>query len=407
MNKAQFPAAWRVKPTAQQWKALSYVDTPYLLYGGAAGGGKSIFLLLAASLWTDYPDYAALMLRRNYGDLTQEGGILNEARKWWTNAGARWRQDMFAFEFPSGATIAFGHLSDSGAHLRYQGGEYQHIAFDEAGNIPSAQIDFLQTRLRKKAGNPIPLQMRLTANPGGVSHNYLKDRYMRGADPEYEFIPSQIEDNDHLDRDAYIKTLEGLDSVTYKRYRYGDWDIAPSEFFALNELERIDHAPDDIVLTIRAWDLAATETGDYTAGVLLGRRADDTLTILDLQRFRLPPGQVERRIMQTAQRDGAETRIYIEQEPGSSGKLLARQLKVMLQDYLVATIPSTGQKTARARPLATAIENGIVSMAGGAWNGALLDELGNFPDGDNDDIVDALSLAFNRLGRTPKPVGIL
>lgn len=146
----------------------------------------------------------------------------------------------------------------------------------------------------------------------------------------------------------------------------------------------------------RGWDLAGTKGGgDYTAGGKLGVCPDGTYIIADMARDQLDPGDVERLIKNTASADGKACNIAIPQDPGQAGKAQIRGLTTLLGGYPVSSKPVSGDKVTRARPLAAQVNIGNVRMLRGGWNDALKAEMRNFPNGKNDDQVDALSLAFD------------
>lgn len=152
---------------------------------------------------------------------------------------------------------------------------------------------------------------------------------------------------------------------------------------------------------VRYWDKAASASkGDYTVGVLMARSAEGRYIILDVVRGRWETFARERVISDTAARDRArwgEVAIWLEQEPGSGGVDSARATIRALSGYAVRAETVTGQKTARAEPLAAQAGAGNVSLVRAAWNAAWIDELCVFPHGEHDDQVDASSGAFNKL----------
>jgi predicted phage terminase large subunit-like protein len=147
----------------------------------------------------------------------------------------------------------------------------------------------------------------------------------------------------------------------------------------------------------RYWDLAATVGGDWTAGAKGGRN-DGVTYIADMRRLRGTPAQVEALVRQTAELDGRNVPIYIEQEPGSSGvNTIDHYQRHVLPGFIVYGVRSTGSKSERAAPVSSAAEAGNVRLLRGHWNAAFLDEIEAFPQGAHDDQVDALSGLFEKL----------
>lgn len=163
------------------------------------------------------------------------------------------------------------------------------------------------------------------------------------------------------------------------------------------------------VSRVRYWDLAATEPSemnpdpDWTCGALVsidnGQRPA-RYCIEHVARFRLQPGKVEDRIIELAREDGLR-RVGIEQEPGSAGKSQVAHYKRQVSGISrVEGHRPTGPKETRAEIVAAAAEQGRVSIVRGSWNLGLLDELEEFPNGNHDDQVDALSGAWDLLQRS-------
>lgn len=155
--------------------------------------------------------------------------------------------------------------------------------------------------------------------------------------------------------------------------------------------------------TVRRWDLAATdekkgEDPDYSVGALVGEGTDGYYYVLDLVRMRETPGQVERRMALTADRDGHAVRIRMEQEPGSAGKLLVHNYaRTIFRRFAFRGVRSTGNKVLRAEKLAAAAERGEIRVLRAPWNKEFFKELTRFPYVTHDDQVDACSGAFEDL----------
>jgi predicted phage terminase large subunit-like protein len=145
------------------------------------------------------------------------------------------------------------------------------------------------------------------------------------------------------------------------------------------------------------WWAAMYQQSPYARTGKTFKRAD-FIWIKDIIRVREDAAEVERIIAQAALMDGKETRIFMEQEGGASGKsLISYYARTVLKGYSFEGIPSTGSKPLRAQPLAAAVANGNVHLIAAGWNSEFLDEAEQFPNGAHDDQVDAAAQAFNML----------
>ena len=170
-------------------------------------------------------------------------------------------------------------------------------------------------------------------------------------------------------------------------------------------LDIIDFVPDvDKLPKARVWDLAATEdAGDFTTGGLYTySKPIDTLNIHNMIRTQKSPGGVEDLVRRTAIADGTNTKIYIEQEPGSSGKALIHHFQTtVLPEFHVEAVPATDGKLFRAQPMLAAAEAGKVKLVKGNWNSKFIEEFGDFPGGSHDDQVDNAAIAYTKMsGKT-------
>lgn len=387
------------KPFRQQAEFLLSTEEE-VFYGGAAGGGKSDALLMAALQYVEAPWYSALILRRTYPELTQEGGLIDRSHEWLGETDAEWSESRKQWTFPTGATLQFGHMEYEKDKYRYQGSAYHFIGFDELTQFTETQYRFMFRSLRKDADDWLPLRMRATGNPGGPGHDWVKERFIEG---DKRFIPSTWRENPYLDRESYERALNELDWITRRQLRDGDWYTNPQGgLFQRDWFSVHDEAP-RVVDAVRFWDLAATKpTGgsdpDYTVGLLLGKDESGDAWVLDVRRIRGTPREVERLIVQTAQVDGPDIRIRKEEEGGASGKMLTEHFRGLLAGYDFRGVRPVGDKYARARPVSSYAEAGRIHLLRGPWVKEFLDEVEAFPmDGVHDDQVDALSGAFREL----------
>jgi len=394
-------------PTERQRRFMA-VSKKEAFYGGAAGGGKSDALLMAALEDIDVDGYNALLLRKTYKDLSLPEALISRSHEWFSKTKAHWNGMEHKWSFPSGATISFGHLDHENAKFNYQSAAFQYVGFDEVTQFTETQYKYLFSRLRRLQGKNLSLKMRSAANPDGIGFEWVKRRFVKPGNPERPFIPSRLADNPHLDQESYRASLEELDPVTRARYLMGDWDVRPEgKKFRREWFEIVDEAPATFRKMIRYWDMAATEAKegkdpDWTVGTLMGIAADGTIWIVHVNRFRKTPGSTEQIVAQTAKSDraryGMGLVVGMEQEPGASGIIANEHYrKDVLMGYVFHSDAVSGSKEVRANPFASYAEAGNVKLVAGAWNESWLDELTIFPDGEHDDQIDSGSGAFNFL----------
>jgi len=225
--------------------AFLLAEAAEVLYGGAAGGGKTAGLLMAALQYVDVPGYAALLLRRTYDELEQEGSLIPLSKEWLLDAPRsarpRWHETRHLWTFPSGATIRFGHCQYEQDKYRYQSGGYQLVGFDELTHFSEGiylYIGFSRRRRRiDLADIGVPTRVRSAANPGGVGHGWVKRRLVdvETREPASVFIPAKVSDNPGLDADEYAQTLGHLDEVLRRQLLDGDWGVAEGLAFTYRD----------------------------------------------------------------------------------------------------------------------------------------------------------------------------
>lgn len=394
-------------PTAKQ---IAFLAAPQLevLYGGAAGGGKSEALLMAALQYIDQPHYAALLLRKTFTDLSLPNALMDRAQQWLGGTDARWNERDKRWTFPSGATLTFGYLENKHDRYRYQSSEFQFVGFDELTQFTESDYRYLFSRLRRLHNSPLPLRMRAATNPGGIGHEWVKQRFIQQRDPDRLFIPARIEDNPFLHHD-YRDSLRRLSYVERQQLEHGDWEIMESGNYFKREWWKLLAEPPLAVRKVRAWDFASTEPSesnrdpDWSVGLLLYEVAGG-YCVADVQRFRASPGGVAIRFAQTALIDGTDTQIVIEQEQGASGKMMIHYLQreVDLSRYTIHAHRPSRDKITRARPVSAECERNKIAVVVRDWTNEFITELERFPTGAHDDQVDALSLAYHALTTTDK-----
>jgi predicted phage terminase large subunit-like protein len=227
-------------------------------------------------------------------------------------------------------------------------------------------------------------------------------------------MPARISDNPSLDREAYVESLMELDAVERARLLDGNWEITEKGgMFETDWFELVTDVPDvGSLKKVRFWDLAATAEAkgkdpDWTVGALVGI-SDGRYYVLDIQRMRGTPAEVERRIRMTAEQDDNKTDIWMEQEPGASGvNTIDYYARHVLVGFPFKGVRSSGSKEERARVFSTACEMGNVKLLRGRWTKDLIDECVQFPKGSHDDQVDAVSGAINHLSKRRAKVRVI
>jgi predicted phage terminase large subunit-like protein len=160
----------------------------------------------------------------------------------------------------------------------------------------------------------------------------------------------------------------------------------------------VEAIPVGVVEWCRGWDLGATTTGDYTAGLKIGRMQDGRYIIADAKRDKLQSHERDQLIKNTADGDGrGRVKQSLPQDPGQAGKSQVAAFAKLLAGHNVHFSPETGDKTTRATPFASQVNAGNVIMLKAAWNDPFKDECRLFPNGTYDDQVDAVARAFNGL----------
>lgn len=241
---------------AKQGVAL-LTDATEVLYGGAAGGGKSHLMRVCALLWcAAIPGLQVYIFRRIRDDLIKNH---MEGPKGFRSMLAPWVLCNFVrivddeIRFWNGSKIYLCHCKDEKDVYKYQGAEIHVLFIDELTHFTEAMYRFLRSRVRM-VGLTIAAEyagkfprILCGANPGNVGHLWVKAAFVEGSEPyavrqmtqaeggmRRQFIPALLDDNPSMARDDpnYEAKLEGLGSKALVRaMRWGDWDVVEGAFF--------------------------------------------------------------------------------------------------------------------------------------------------------------------------------
>lgn len=211
-----------------------------VLFGGAAGGGKSYGQLVDALIFAlRYPKSKQAIFRRTFPEL--EKSIIRTAMEIFPRDQWTYNASSHTGRFNNGSIIDFSYLANDNDVYQYQSAEYDVIRFDELTHFTEFQYTYLFSRVR--GANGYPKQLKSSTNPGGVGHQWVKARFIDPMPPNevYRdkdgrtrvFIPSKVDDNIFLmatDAD-YKKRLEHLGEAQKKALLYGEWDIYEGQYF--------------------------------------------------------------------------------------------------------------------------------------------------------------------------------
>ena len=233
-----------------------------VLFGGAAGPGKTDCLIMEATRHVSHPRYKALILRRTFPQLQE---IIDRCHAWYPliNEGAIYKATEHRWYFPSGAIIQLGHMQHEGDKYNYQGKEFNFVGFDEVTQFTNTQYLYMQSRCRSTIPE-IPCRIRSTTNPGGIGHVWCKKRFVDIARPGMPyidsetgqsrvFIPAKITDNPTLIENdpSYVERLKALPKIERMRLLEGIWDAFEGQAFI--ELSQIVHGCEPFEIPIE-WE---------------------------------------------------------------------------------------------------------------------------------------------------------
>lgn len=340
------------------------------IYGGAAGGGKSYALLVEPLRHVGKDNFGGVIFRREREQITNEGGLWDEARNIYPLFGAKSNESDLFYQFPSGSTIGFAGLQQEKDVLKWQGSQIAFLGFDELTHFSEYQFFYMLSRNR--SASAVRSYVRATCNPdaeswvadfiswwidpntglpiperGGAlrwlvrnnNRNFWFDtareaqafateifpEMVQKFGPEMfaksvTFIPADLFDNPALLKNdpGYLANLLALPLIERERLLRGNWRIKATagKVYSRDWFEVVD-AIGTGGIDVRFWDLAATvakmknkktNDPDYTATAKL-RYKNNVWTITDCYQIQAGPAQVEKLVFQTAEMDAREAKV--------------------------------------------------------------------------------------------------
>lgn len=444
----------KIRPQEGPQRQFCASPADIVIYGGAAGGGKTVGLLIEPLRHANNGGFRAVFFRRTYPRIFGAGAMWDESEELYSGLAHPVKGDAY-WRFPSGARFEFAHMQRERDRFDWKGAQIPYIGWDQLEEFTEKQFWYMVSRNRSTCG--VRPYIRATCNPvpdddetggwlrklvdwwigedgfplderSGVIRWFVRpeDDLEWAEDPaELEqkypdlpvqsltFIPASLEDNPALEEadPQYRGKLMALPKVERERLLGGNWNVRPGagEYFQRGWFQVVSAAPAGGKV-VRAWDLAGTRKTDsnepaYTAGVKV--RAvpvgeDGTKFVVeDLVRFRAGPGGVKRVVKNTATIDGKGVVVRIPQDPGQAGKAQVKDYTQAMPGHEVRSKPVTGSKEVRAGPASAQAEAGNIDVVKADWNDAFFRELERFPDSQFKDIVDALSDAIDQLTEEP------
>ena len=243
-------------------EAFLHATQDEVLFGGAAGGGKSYGQIVDALVYAlRYPRSKQLILRRTFSELDKS--LIRTALSLYPRELFTFNASAHVGRFKNGSLVDFGYCATESDVYQYQSAEYDVIRFDELTHFTEAQYVYLLSRLR--GTNGYPKQIKSSTNPGGIGHSWVKRRFVDAAAEGEPFVgedgmsriylPSRVDDNLFLMRadPTYRERLSALPERERRALLLGDWNIFEGQYFTEFSPERHVCTPFEIPPSYRRY----------------------------------------------------------------------------------------------------------------------------------------------------------
>ena len=243
--------------------AFMMTDAEEVLYGGAAGGGKSVALRAwGVSYCLEHPGALGILFRRTYREL--EDTHILALQQEVPSSLATYSSGSHNMIFSNGSMIMCRFCDHEEDVRGYDTAEFDFMLFDELTHFTQFMYTYLLSRCRSTKAWWPGRRIRSAATPLGVGHAWVKARFVDSNPPNQiwkapvdegsytrQFIPAKVTDNLTLMKmnPQYIQTLEGLPPDEKRAKLYGDWNIPLGQFFqrwrpAIHVVSAFDIPPD-------------------------------------------------------------------------------------------------------------------------------------------------------------------
>lgn len=391
--RAQEDEEWLPQPKQALATSLATraVET---LYGGAAGGGKTDWLLhYLLDQMIQHPYNRGVVFRRVFPSL--EKTLIERTRSTYPRHGGVYNEVKHAWRFPNGSVLDMGSLPAVSDVTAYQGTEYGVVAFEEITEFEEKQVEYMIGRLRAP-GPGIRPHLIATCNPGGRGHRWVKRRWVKPKDTDYVgsaaplpyevwtpsptadnpepgnrvFVPATLDDNPILEaRDPTyrnrLRAMRNSDKALAKAMEEGDWDAIDAVEGALWRQSDLDGGrvdPDwfrlNVTVVRRALAIDPSDgnedgKGDEYGVAVIALGMDGVGYVQFTEGWRASPKMMAKKSVQLAAEMGCDE-IVVEKNHG--GKWVKTVLLGQDRYANVREVWASEGKVTRARPVAALFE---------------------------------------------------